>query len=425
MGNGDKNPLPSIPVPSEEEAHQLNAWRAEMAKLEAQLREPGTLDGDSLAARLADLRRRETELLKTLPETLVMEDRPGLRPTYVLMRGDFRQKGERVTAGVPKSLPPLPRDLPANRLALARWLVHADHPLTSRVTVNRFWQAYFGTGLVKTSNDFGTQGELPSHPALLDWLAVEFVARGWDVKALQKLIVTSATYRQSSKATPRLREVDPENRLLGRGPRFRLPAETIRDNALAVSGLLSRKLGGPGVYPYQPPGLWQDARSTLEYVPSRGSDLYRRGLYVYWKRAMPYPSLVAFDAPSREVCTSARLVTNTPLQALVLMNDPVYVEAARSLGQRALREGGSTTAQRLTFAFELCTARKPTAGELEILLGIHERQLAKFRQDVATAQHLVNTGESERPGDVDVSELAAWTAVGSVLLNLDETITKR
>ena len=259
---------------------------------------------------------------------------------------------------------------------------------------------------------------------MLDWLAAEFIARRWDVKALQKVIVTSATYRQSSQGGARLFERDPENRLLARGPRFRLSAEAVRDNALAVSGLLSRKVGGPGVFPYQPPGLWETAHDE-KYVQSGGRDQYRRGLYVYWKRAVPYPSMLAFDASPREVCACARPLTNTPLQALVLMNDPVYVEAARVLGQRALKEGGAGTASRVTFAFKLCTHREPTATEVGIVTGIYQRQRAKFQKDATAARQLAATGDAGAPGDVDVSELAAWTAVGNVLLNLDETITKR
>jgi hypothetical protein len=378
----------------------------------------------ALKAKLDDLHRQEAALIEAIPDTMVMLEKPGLRETYVLLRGDFRVQGEKVTPGVPRSLPPLPEGMPANRFALARWLVGPDHPLTSRVTVNRYWQAYFGTGLVKTSDDFGTRGEYPSHPELLDWLATEFIARDWDTKTLQRLIVTSATYRQASNVTPRLREVDPENRLLGRGPRFRLHAEAIRDNALAVSGLLSRKMGGPGIFPYQPPGLWETAHEE-KYIQSRGADQYRRGVYVYRKRAVPYPSLLAFDAPTREVCTCARPQTNTPLQALVLMNDPVYVEAARVLGQRVLKEGGATMAERLTYAFKLCTARAPTAREIAILAGTYERQRARFKKDVAAARELIGIGDKERPADVDDGELAAWTAVGNVLLNLDETITKR
>jgi hypothetical protein len=382
-----------------------------------------------IKVRIAELRKAEADVANAVPETMVMEEKPKLRDTFVLMRGDFRSKGEKVGAAVPASLGRLPEGLNPDRLALARWLVDPAHPLTSRVTVNRWWQMVFGTGLVKTANDFGTQGEPPSHPPLLDWLATEFSARRWDIKAFQKMIVMSATYRQSSKVTPQLQEADPYNRLLGRGPRFRLSAETIRDNALAVSGLLNRQVGGPSVYPYQPAGLWEEIAfggefSSQKYVQSHGADLYRRGLYTYWKRSLPYPSMAVFDAPNREVCTAQRPLTNTPLQALVLMNDPAYVEAARVLAQRTLAEGGPGTVQRLVFAFRLCAAREPQPRELSVLLQIYNKQLERYQKDPAAALKLVSIGESPRPADIDVGELAAWTAVGNILLNLDEVITK-
>jgi hypothetical protein len=355
---------------------------------------------------------------------------PEPRDTFVLVRGDFRTFGEKVTPGVPASLTPLAADAPPNRLGLAKWLVDPANPLVARVTVNRFWQQYFGTGLVKTSEDFGSQGEPPSHPELLDWLAAEFVASGWDIKGLQKRIVMSAVYRQSSRVDEKLLEVDPENRLLARGPRFRLDAEMIRDAALAVSGLLDERLGGPSVAPYQPPGLWEAIAfgrefSAQTYVQSHGSDLYRRGIYVYWKRSLPYPSLATFDAPNREVCTDRRARTNTPLQALVLLNDPAFVEAARVLGQRIMAEGGDTLAERIGFAFKLCTARPPNSEELGILTGIYQSQAEKFRAQPEAAAKLVSVGESPLPTGIDQVELAAWTAVGNVLLNLDETITRQ
>jgi hypothetical protein len=287
----------------------------------------------------------------------------------------------------------------------------------------------FGAGLVKTVNDFGSQGEWPSHPELLDWLATEFIASGWDVKAMLRLMVTSATYRQASTVTPQLLERDPYNRLLTRGPRFRLDAEMIRDNALAVSGLLNQKVGGPSVRPYQPPGLWEAVSfsqefSSQSYVQSKGDDLYRRGLYVYIKRSLPYPPLTTFDAPNREICTAQRARTSTPLQALVLLNDPGYVEAARALAQRVMKEGGTKVIDRLTYAFRLTLARHPTKKEIEVLQRIYEQQLENFRQDKESAKGLVSVGESARPENLDDGELAAWTAVGNVLLNLDETITK-
>jgi mono/diheme cytochrome c family protein len=379
---------------------------------------------EPLNNQLAELRKNEGELNRAVPVTMVMQENPQMRDTFVLVRGDFRSKGDRVTRGVPASLPPLPAGAPDNRLGLAMWLVDRDNPLVARVTVNRYWQQYFGTGIVKTSDDFGARGQWPTHPELLDWLAAEFVDSGWDVKALQRKIVTSATYRQSAKVDRALLEHDPYNRLLARGARFRLDAEMIRDNALAVSGLLNDTIGGPSVSPYQPAGLWDELTSGDRYVQSKGRDLFRRGMYVYWKRSIPYPPLVTFDAPNREVCTDNRPRTNTPLQALVLMNDPAYVEAARVLAQRIMKEGGADTPARIAFAFRLCTARPPSDEEATILRQVFEHNLARFRQQPAFADKLISIGESPRAAEMDPAELAAWTAVGNVLLNLDETITK-
>ena len=323
----------------------------------------------------------------------------------------------------------MPSREPPNRLGLAQWLVDPSHPLTSRVAVNRYWQMYFGTGLVKTSEDFGSQGDAPSHPELLDWLATEFVRSGWDVKAMQRLIVTSAAYRQSSQVTQELLEKDPQNRLLARGPRFRLPAEIVRDNALAIAGLLNHEIGGPSAYPYQPQGLWKETAfgsgySGQEYHPGSGKELYRRSMYTIWKRTVPPPSMVTFDAPNREWCTSRRARTNTPLQALVLMNDPTYVEAARALAQRMVKEGGKDPAARVRYGFRLATARTPALEELDILLHIVQGQLADYRRDRKAAQALLAVGESGHDPRVDPTELAAWTTLASVILNLDETITK-
>ncbi len=384
---------------------------------------------DPLNNQAEQLAKAQADLQNSFSSTMVMQEMAEPRETFVLARGDFRAKGEKVAPGVPASLSPLPPGAAANRLGLAQWLVDPSNPLVSRVTVNRYWQQYFGVGLVKTSEDFGSQGEWPSHPELLDWLAARFIDSGWNVKALQKLIVMSATYRQSSRVDPDKLKHDPYNRLLARGPRFRLDAEMIRDCSLAVSGLLDGRIGGPSVSPYQPPGLWEEVGfgnsfTAQSYVQSHGVDLYRRGIYTYWKRALPYPPMVTFDAPNREVCTDCRARTNTPLQALVLLNDPAFVEAARVLGQRIMKEGGASTADRLAFAFRLCTARPPTAQELDTLMRMFDAQLARFKQDPAAASKLTSVGESPRPADIDVGELAAWTAIGNVLLNLDETITK-
>jgi hypothetical protein len=380
-------------------------------------------------ARLKSLRKEKEELDQQILTVMVMGEMKKPRETFVLARGDYRNRTEKVSAGVPAVLPPLPEGALPNRLALAKWLVDPAHPLTARVVVNRYWQMYFGHGIVKTAEDFGSQGEPPVHPELLDWLATEFIRTGWDVRAMQRLIVTSATYRQSSKVTPELVEKDPENRLLQRGPRFRLPAEMVRDSALAVSGLLNDRVGGPGVSPYQPQGLWEelafgDGFSAQEYRPSTGTDLYRRSLYTFWKRTVPPAQMATFDAPDREKCTARRPLTNTPLQALVLMNDPTYVEAARALARRAMIEGGKDAKSRISYAFRLATARKPGAGEVRVLRDLLLKQLARYRRDRQAALTLLSIGQSKWDEKIDAAELAAWTTVASTILNLDETITK-
>ena len=387
---------------------------------------------DELRTAWADTKRLKTEqadLDEAIPTSMVMTEMAKPRETAILGRGDYQNRGEIVQPGTPAMLPPLPAGEPANRLTLAKWLVSGAHPLTARVAVNRFWQLYFGTGLVKTAEDFGSQGEAPSHPELLDWLATEFVRTGWDVKGMQKLIVMSAAYRQSSKVTPDLLERDPDNRLLARGPRFRLPAETVRDNALAVSGLLKERTGGPSVFPYQPAGLWEDTAfgdvySAQSYSPSHGDDLYRRSMYTFWKRTSGPPDLITFDAPDREKCTARRLLTNTPLQALVLLNDPTYVESARSLAQRMLLEGGTEAGKRIQYGFRLATARVPSAEELQILRDLEERAQADFSKKPTEAAKLLHVGESAYNKGLTPVELAAWTTVASAILNLDETITK-
>jgi hypothetical protein len=296
--------------------------------------------------------------------------------------------------------------------------------LTARVTVNRFWQMLFGTGLVKTVEDFGSQGEWPLHPELLDWLATEFMRNGWDVKGILKKIVTSATYRQSSKVTPELLQTDPDNRLLARGARLRLPAEMIRDQALAVSGLLVDKTGGPSVKPYQPAGLWQELAGGKGYEPDKGDGLYRRSLYTYWKRTIAPPSMVVFDATSRETCTVREARTNTPLQALTTMNDVTYVEASRKLAERMIAEGGREAEGRIAYAFELATARPPKDSEMAILRGALDKFQARYRNDSTSAERLLSHGDSTRARDVDPGELAAYASVASLILNLDEVITK-
>jgi Protein of unknown function (DUF1553)/Concanavalin A-like lectin/glucanases superfamily/Protein of unknown function (DUF1549) len=381
-------------------------------------------------AELKALRIEKQEFEKLIPSAMVMTELDKPRETFVLARGDYRNRTDKVEPGVPAMLPPLPKDAPLNRLTLAKWLVDPAHPLTSRVAVNRFWQSYFGYGIVKTQEDFGVQGEPPINPELLDWLSTEFVRTGWDVRALQRLIVTSSTYRQSSAVTEELLERDPENRLLARGPRMRLPAEMIRDTALAVSGLLNDEIGGPSVLPYQPKGLWEemafgDGFSAQEYEQSHGKDLYRRGMYTFWKRTVPPASMATFDAPDREKCAARRAMTNTPLQALVLMNDPAYVEAARALAQRVLREGGKDDKSRIAYTFRLATARTPTGKESGVLRALLSKERAGFARDPKAAAALLTVGESKRDASLDAVELAAWTTVASAVLNLDETITKQ
>ncbi|MBI5084719.1 MAG: DUF1553 domain-containing protein [Acidobacteria bacterium] len=381
---------------------------------------------------LKALREQREQLEFDIPTTMVMSEefpkdvKP--RDTYLLGRGDYTNKLEKVTPGVPAMLPPLPADVKADRLALALWLISPQHPLTARVAVNRYWHMLFGQGIAKTSEDFGSQGEPPVHPELLDWLAVRFVESGWDVKAMLRLIVTSSTYRQSSRVTPALHDKDPENRLLARGPRFRLPAEMIRDNALAAAGLINLSIGGPSVLPYQPAGLWEELAfgenfSAQEYRQDHGDKLYRRGMYTFWKRTAPPASLNTFDAPDREKCTSRRAVTNTPLQALVTLNDPTYVEAARNLAQSTLALPASED-QRLRTAFRRATARYPSAAELRILRSTLRAQLDTYLKDPKAASALLRSGESPLPPSADPPALAAWTNLCSVLLNLDETLTK-
>jgi hypothetical protein len=370
-----------------------------------------------------DLRARRQKLVEGFPTTMVMQEMAKPRDTFVLIRGQYDKPGARVKPGVPAALSPFPRDAPSNRLGFARWLVAPEQPLTARVAVNRCWQTFFGIGLVKTAEDFGAQGEWPSHPELLDWLATELPRTGWDVKAIVRLIVTSATYRQSSKVTPDLLHRDPENRLLARGPRLRLSAEMIRDQALAVSGLLVEKLGGPSVKPYQPAGLWRELTDAT-YVQDHGRSLYRRGLYTFWKRTIAPPSLMTFDAAGREACTVRKARTNTPLQALALLNEVTFVEAARVLAQRIMTEAGPAPDARITLVFRLVTARSPTAAERAVLRAGWAYHLAQYRKHRQAALKLVSTGEAPQNEKLDVAELAAYTAVASLILNLDEAITK-
>ena len=382
----------------------------------------------ALRAKLADYDKQKKDIDAAIPATMISGDLPQPRDAFVLIRGAYDKKGDKVERGVPSILPPLPEGVPNNRLGLAQWLVAPNHPLTSRVIVNRYWQQFFGTGIVKTAEDFGAQGVWPTHPELLDWLATEFIRTGWDVKRMHKLMVMSGTYRQSSKVSPALLAKDPDNQLLARGPRFRLDAEVIRDSVLAISGLLVEREGGKSVKPYQPEGIWEAVAfvgsNTREFRQDSGENLYRRSLYTFWKRTSPPPLLATFDAPSRENCTVRRPRTNTPLQALALMNDKQYVEAARKLAARIMKEGGATPQERLTYGFRLATARGPSAGELDVLQRTLQKQLQAFTADKAAADKLLSYGDSPKVTDLDPSEHAAWTMIANLLINLDETITK-
>jgi hypothetical protein len=381
------------------------------------------------AEHIASLERSIAEVQALVPRTMVMKELEKPRETFVLQRGryDHPDKTRPVTRGVPAALGKLEDGAPADRRGLAQWLVSAENPLVARVAVNRVWEMLFGTGLVKTSEDFGMQGEWPSHPELLDWLAVEFRESGWDVRGLIKLLVTTRAYRQSSRARPDVRERDPEDRWLSWFPRRRLAAEQIRDQALYASGLLVEDLGGPSVKPYQPDGLWKEVAmpqsNTREFVRGNGSDLWRRSIYTYWKRACPPPTLLTLDAPTREFCTIRRAATDTPLQALALWNDEQFVEAARALAERVLSEPAGE-GERLARMFRRCTGRAPEASELARLSAALQRFRGRYAVDRPAAYDLVHTGSAPFADGLDVAEVAAWTLVASALLNLDETISQ-
>ncbi|WP_231741993.1 DUF1553 domain-containing protein [Stieleria varia] len=361
--------------------------------------------------------------------SMIMTDNPPnkMRMTYVLDRGqyDSPREDESVTVGVPKALPALPEDAPANRLGLAQWLTDPQHPLTARVAINRYWTLLFGNGLVRSAGDFGAQGMPPTHPELLDWLAVDFVESGWDVKRMMKTIVMSETYRQSSRRSEAQAQHDPENLLLSRSPRFRLQGEFIRDSALAIGGLLVDEVGGPGVKPYQPPNIWNEVslNGGLRYNQDSGRNLYRKSMYTYWKRSAPMPNMLIFDAPSREKCVVKRARTNTPLQALVTLNDPQFVEAARAFAQRIITTKQSAT-ERIDLAYQLTTSRPATQREQQILAGILERELARFAANPDAAQQFLSVGQWKRDESLDPIEHAAWTVIAQMILNLDEALTR-
>ena len=416
----------SVPQSIAAIAAKENPQPAERHKLNAYFR-------DSVAAtelrqaflRWWNLREQWTRYVEQLPTAMVMQERDVLRPAFILSRGEYDQPREAVAANVPGCLPNLPADAPRNRLGLAQWLVHRDQPLTARVIVNRYWQMLFGVGLVKTSEDFGLQGERPAHPELLDWLAVDFMESGWDLKRLLRLIVTSAAYQQSSSAARDAWAQDPENRFIARGPRFRLPAESIRDAALTSSGLMASLIGGPSAKPYQPDGLWTEIATDTEYVRARGADLYRRSLYIYWKRTVAPPAMQTFDAPSRETCVVRRAVTNTPLQALLMMNEEGFQEAARVLAERSIREVPTNNiAGRLNHIFQLVLSRQPDEAETAMLVKCWNDFVQRYRSDPMAAANMLTVGDSRATASIGTAEIAAYTVVASLVLNLDEALTK-
>jgi hypothetical protein len=395
------------------------AYKLRLAFLET----PAAVKFQQARKQVLALEHQKRALMDHLPTTMVMCELPQPRETHVLLRGQYDRPGDRVEPGVPGCLSPWPSRAPLNRLGLAKWLVDPANPLTARVEANRLWQMFFGAGLVKTVEDFGSQGERPSHPELLDWLATELIRSGWDIKSLVRIIVTSACYRQSSRMSRELLDRDPENRLLARGPRLRLSAEMIRDQALAVSGLLVERLGGPSVKPYQPPGLWSEL-GDASYVPDRGPALYRRGLYTFWKRTVAPPSLAAFDAPGRETCTVRESRTNTPLQALVMMNDPTFVEAAQALAMRAIQEGGKTLEEKLSWSFRAAIGRTPSRDELAVLAAGFRHHQSRFGVRPEAARALVEWGEHSASPTCEAADLAAMALITHTILNLDEALTK-
>ena len=368
------------------------------------------------------------EMEAMLQPVMIMQDMDTIRPTYILERGLYDTPGLEVSPGTPASILPFADDMPPNRLGLAKWLFSSEHPLTSRVVVNRYWQMIFGRGLVDTPEDFGNQGSLPSHPLLLDWLAVELVESGWDIQHLLKLMVTSATYQQASKTEENQFAFDPENQWLGRGPQQRLTAEMLRDQALIVSGLMNSKVGGPSVKPYQPKHLWTQVSSggryKRKYMNAHGPDLYRRSLYTYWKRIQPPPAMLIFDAANRNQCTVKRQRTNTPLQALVLLNDPQFVEPSRAFAERIIREGGKSLEQRMVYAFRCATSRTPDAEEISILTNLFQYELEEFEKHPEKATQFLEIGEYQQQENYEPANLAAYAVVANTLLNMSESMQK-
>jgi hypothetical protein len=400
---------------------------------------------EPLEKELDQITKKIKQTDEAIPYTMVSEEMARPRPVYLLVRGDFQKKAEKVSRAVPAIFPPLPQGRPNNRLGLAYWLTRPDHPLGARVAVNRLWAQMFGTGLVTTIGDFGTQGEYPSHPELLDWLATEFVNNGWNVKAILKKIALSGTYQQSSvsprgsgtffgtrespttqmpKKVSDALKIDPHNRLLSRAPRFRLSAEEIRDSALAISGLLSERIGGPSVMPYQPADFYKGKSEGWPWSASGGDDQYRRGMYTFWRRTTLHPMFAIFDAPSREECSVARARTNTPLQALVTLNDPTFVEAARVFAQKISAGAPGNVEARITYAFRTALARPPSAAEIRVLKARYETALRRYQADRDAAAKLLQVGLYPQPAELDQAEHAAWTSVCNIVLNLDETVMR-
>ena len=419
----DESPTLSLAPPNR--ARQIAAIDRQIAAVRKRL-STVTKAGEkkALTRQIARLARSKP----AVPSVPVMRELPPnrRRTTHVMIKGNFLVTADEVGPGVPAFFGSLPANAPADRLALAHWLVDRNNPLTARVAVNRVWSQLFGQGLVETEEDFGTQGKPPSHPELLDWLAVSFMDHGWDTKWLVRLLVTSATYRQSARITPEALRKDPANRLLARAPRFRLEAEMVRDQALALSGLLSQKMKGPSVFPPQPAGLWRAAFNGRDraWTTSDGPERHRRGLYTFWRRTIPYPSMTTFDAPSREVCSVRRTRTNTPLQAFVTLNDPVYVEAAQALARRIVQEGGTSPEERCRYALALCLCNTPKPMQVDELVSLLLAERKHYREDHKAAHALASEPLGNVPAGMDEPELAAWTVVANVLLNLDAVLTK-
>ena len=429
-GRGHGNAPPILRLTTAEQERQAAEIDGQIQAIQEKIKGLGA-DGSNgtpsaeLTNEIATLQKKKEAVIAPAPVTMIMRELPTPRETFILIRGAYDKPGVQVTAALPASLPPLPAGMPANRLGLARWLIDPAHPLTSRVIANRYWQLAFGTGLVMTPEDFGTQGGVPSHPELLDWLATDLMRTGWDIKHLFRVMVTSGTYRQSSRGSDLQFRSDPENRLLARGPRYRLLAEMVRDQALAAAGLLDERLGGPSVLPYQPEGLWKELASAgQEYPQSHGADLYRRSMYTFWRRTVHHPAMAAFDAPAREICAVRRPRTNTPIQALALMNEPGFVEASRHLAERTLLEAGPDLEGRLTYAFRLVMVRSPSGPEMKILKDEWAAFHDQFSQRPDAVTELLKVGESPANPTLPPIELASMTMIANSLLNLDEAVTK-